>query len=184
MGLWSRGYNGDCRDCVHYKESFHQTGRNEWRCDYADEYFQNEYGEQCRDFQDIAEIRDIEEKQEQQENAIKGIILSKILSDSQKGSGCFILCVLVVVGALIDSAEKQLNTIFFWPLGTWLLSYVIMLAISVIANKKFNRVTLIYVPLIFTILFIGIMSLATGTNYFSIWIYDTELETFKKIALH
>lgn len=192
-GLFSRGYNGDCRDCVRYKDSFHQTGRNEWRCDYADEYFQNEYGDQCRDFQDIAEIKDAEERKEQQENALKGIILVHGIAESQKDSigkytkssnnGCLIVCALIVIGALVDTAEKQLNTTFFWPLGTWLLSYVGMTVASIIANKKLNYITLIYVPLIFTILFIGLISLATGNNYFSIWIYQPDLNTFKQFHL-
>lgn len=45
-------YNGDCRDRLYCCDYFHQTARDEWRCDYAGEYFNDRYGNICRDYVD------------------------------------------------------------------------------------------------------------------------------------
>lgn len=87
------------------------------------------------------------------------------------------------MGSLITIAEKQINHTFFWPVGSWSISYIIATIISVVANKKFNRVTLIYLPIILTIIFMIIMSLATGNNYFSIWLYQPDLGAYKRMYI-
>lgn len=195
-GLWSRGYNGDCRDCAYYCDNFHRSiYQDGYKCDYSGEYFDDRYGEQCHCFYDLAEVKAAEEKRERQENALKGIILANGVAESQAHEECnsyersdssggwFILCSLIVVGSLITIAEKQINHTFFWPLGSWSISYIIATIISVFANKKFNRVTLIYLPIILTIIFMIIMSLATGNNYFSIWLYQPDLGAYKRMHI-
>lgn len=195
-GLWSRGYNGDCRDCAYYRDNFHRSiYQDGYKCDYSGEYFDDQYGEQCHCFYDLAEVKAAEEKRERQENALKGIILANGVAESQAHEECnsyersdssggwFIFCSLIVVGSLITIAEKQINYTFFWPLGSWSISYIIATIISVVANKKFNRVTLIYLPIILTIIFMIIMSLATGNNYFSIWLYQPDLGAYKRMYI-
>lgn len=196
MGLFSRGYNGDCRDCAYYRDNFHRSiYQDGYKCDYSDEYFDDQYGEQCHCFHDLAEVKAAEEKKERQENALKGIILANGVAESQahegdahyersdSSGGWFILSSLIVVGALITIAEKQINHTFFWPLCTWLISYIAFTCVSVITNKRVNRITLIYCPLLFTVLFMIMWSLATGNNYFSIWIYEPALDTYRKFHL-
>ncbi len=68
---------------------------------------------------------------------------------------------------------------FCYILHVGSFSYIIATIISVVANKKFNRVTLIYLPIIFMI----IMSLATGNNYFSIWLYQPDLGAYKRMYI-
>lgn len=195
-GLWSRGYNGDCRDCFYYPDNFHRSiYQDGYKCDYSGEYFDDRYGEQCHCFYDLAEVKAAEEKRERQENALKGIILADGVAESQvyeecnsyersdSSGGWFILCSLIVVGSLITIAEKQINHTFFWPVGSWSISYIIATIISVVANKKFNRVTLIFLPIILTIIFMIIMSLATGNNYFSIWLYQPDLGAYKRMYI-
>lgn len=121
-----RGYNGDCRDCAHYRDNFHRSiYQDGYKCDYSGEYFDNQYGEQCHCFRDLAEVKAAEEKRERQENALKGIILAQGVAESQahegyahyersdSSGGWFILSSLIVVGALITIAEKQINHTFF-----------------------------------------------------------------------
>lgn len=195
-GLWSRGYNGDCRDCAYYRDNFHRSiYQDGYKCDYSGEYFDDQYGEQCHCFYDLAEVKAAEEKRERQENALKGIILANGVAESQAHEECnsyersdssggwFILCSLIVVGSLITIAEKQINHTFFWPLGSWSISYIIAIIISLVTNKKFNRVTLIYLPTMLKIIFMIIMSLATGNNYFSIWLYQPDLDAYKRMYI-
>lgn len=198
-GLWSRGYNGDCRDCVFYPYLHwcrrEENGEDVYHCDYADEYFSDEYGNQCSCFYDKAEQRKKEEESEKKDKALADlIIIDGLIRGSQSAkedsanksnsSGCLGIFALIVIGFIIDTAEHQINKSFFWPLGSWSISYIIIATIiSVVANKKFNRVTLIYLPIILTIIFMIIMSLATGNNYFSIWLYQPDLGAYKRMYI-
>lgn len=63
VGLFSRGYNGDCRDCAYYHDNFHRSiYQDGYKCDYSGEYFDDQYGEQCHCFHDLAEVKAAEEK--------------------------------------------------------------------------------------------------------------------------
>lgn len=86
-------------------------------------------------------------------------------------------------GGINYNSGKTDKPYFFWPLGTWLISYIAFTCVSVITNKRVNRITLIYCPLLFTVLFMIMWSLATGNNYFSIWIYEPALDTYRKFHL-
>lgn len=65
------GYNGDCRDCLYYRESYHQAGKNEWRCDYAREYFNDRYGNTCRDYVDREAFKRRKRDSEQKNSGVK-----------------------------------------------------------------------------------------------------------------
>ena len=132
-GLWSRGYNGDCRDCVYYPNIHwcrrEENGKDVYHCDYADEYFSDEYGNQCNCFYDKAEKRKKEEASENKDKALAGVILADGLirgsqsseeasDNNSNSSGCLVLLALIVIGSIIDTAEQQLNKTFFWPLGS------------------------------------------------------------------
>lgn len=55
-GLWSRGYNGDCRDCAYY-------------------------GEQCHCFYDLAEVKAAEERRHIKDEEFKAALYGYMLSD-------------------------------------------------------------------------------------------------------
>lgn len=69
------GYNGDCRDCLYYRYYFHQTARDEWRCDYAGEYFSDRYGNTCRDYVDREAYERRKRANEQKTQDLKDIIV-------------------------------------------------------------------------------------------------------------
>lgn len=69
------GYNGDCRDCLYYRDYFHQTARDEWRCDYAGEYFNDRYGNTCRDYVDREAYERRKRADEQKTQDLKDIIV-------------------------------------------------------------------------------------------------------------
>ena len=104
-------------------------------------------------------------------------------ANNSNSSGCLGLFALIFIGTVINAAEEQINKAFFWPLGSWLIAYIVITIICIVANKKINKFTLIYAPLIFTIIFMIIMSLATGNNCFSIWLYQPELSTYKRMYI-
>lgn len=73
---WKKmGYNGDCRDCLYYRDYFHQTARDEWRCDYAGEYFNDRYGNTCRDYVDREVFERRKRANEQKTQDLKDIIV-------------------------------------------------------------------------------------------------------------
>ncbi|WP_304267164.1 hypothetical protein [Phascolarctobacterium succinatutens] len=69
------GYNGDCRDCLYYRDYFHQTARDEWRCDYAGEYFNDRYGNTCRDYVDREAYERRKRADEQKTQDLKDIVV-------------------------------------------------------------------------------------------------------------
>lgn len=69
------GYNGDCRDCLYYSDYFHQTARDEWRCDYAGEYFNDRYGNTCRDYVDREAYERRKRADEQKTQDLKDIVV-------------------------------------------------------------------------------------------------------------
>ena len=69
------GYNGDCRDCLYYRDYFHQTARDEWRCDYAGEYFNDRYGNTCRDYVDREACERRKRADEQKTQDLKDIVV-------------------------------------------------------------------------------------------------------------
>lgn len=82
MGLWSRGYNGDCRDCIYYSDNFHRSYyENGYKCDYSSEYFDDRYGNQCHCFCDVAEVRAAEERRRIKDEEFKAAVYGYMLSD-------------------------------------------------------------------------------------------------------
>ncbi|MDM8111971.1 hypothetical protein QUV50_09270 [Phascolarctobacterium faecium] len=77
-GIWSRGYHGDCRDCIHYN-SYHLVKQNEWKCDYSGDYFNDEYGSQCHCFEDIEEINRIKEEKRRKKEETDFLIYDFLL---------------------------------------------------------------------------------------------------------
>lgn len=69
------GYNGDCRDCLYYRDYVHQTARDEWRCDYAGEYFNDRYGNTCRDYVDREAYERRKRADEQKTQDLKDIVV-------------------------------------------------------------------------------------------------------------
>lgn len=69
------GCNGDCRDCLYYRDYFHQTARDEWRCDYAGEYFNDRYGNTCRDYVDREAYERRKRADEQKTQDLKDIVV-------------------------------------------------------------------------------------------------------------
>lgn len=74
-----RGYNGDCRDCVHYDWYFHKINDPEfdYRCDKCKECFKDRYGETCHLFEDKedARQREIAEKNRKERDMLMGLAL-------------------------------------------------------------------------------------------------------------
>lgn len=81
-GLWSRGYNGDCRDCACYRDNFHRSiYQDGYKCDYSGEYFDDRYGEQCHCFYDLAEVKAAEERRHIKDEEFKAALYGYMLSD-------------------------------------------------------------------------------------------------------
>lgn len=77
-----RGYNGDCRDCAHYRDNFHRSiYQDGYKCDYSGEYFDDQYGEQCHCFCDLAEVRAAEERRRIKDEEFKAALYGYMLSD-------------------------------------------------------------------------------------------------------
>lgn len=73
LGFWSRGYHGDCRDCIHYKHCYHYIDKDEWHCSYSGEDFKDEYGDQCHFFYDIEQQRLEQEREAHKYDFIAGM---------------------------------------------------------------------------------------------------------------
>lgn len=116
------GYNGDCRDCLYYKDSFHQTGHNEWRCDHAGEYFSDCYGSICNSYFDRAEFerkkRENEQKTQDLNDLYHGTEMIDTIKNLQEFNeqhrgeksdsfGCItwiiIICVFFGIAGILDS---------------------------------------------------------------------------------
>ena len=77
-----RGYNGDCRDCSYYRDNFHRSiYQDGYKCDYSGEYFDDQYGEQCHCFCDLAEVRAAEERRRIKDEEFKAALYGYMLSD-------------------------------------------------------------------------------------------------------
>lgn len=77
-----RGYTGDCRDCAHYRDNFHRSiYQDGYKCDYSGEYFDDQYGEQCHCFCDLAEVRAAEERRRIKDEEFKAALYGYMLSD-------------------------------------------------------------------------------------------------------
>ena len=119
------GYNGDCRDCLYYRDYFHQTARDEWRCDHAGEYFNDRYGNTCRDYVDREVFERRKRASEQKTEDFKGVAIGVSMTDNfqdmqeleeehrgEKSTsfGCItwiiIIAVLFGVAGMIDKAVQ------------------------------------------------------------------------------
>lgn len=77
-----RGYNGDCRDCSYYRDNFHRSiYQDGYKCDYSGEYFDDQYGEQCHCFRDLAEVKAAEERRRIKDEEFKAALYGYMLSD-------------------------------------------------------------------------------------------------------
>lgn len=83
MGFWSRGYHGDCRDCIHYKHCYHYIDKNEWHCSYSGEDFEDEYGDQCHFFYDIEQQRLEQEREAHKYDFIAGMAFFSQCNDEE-----------------------------------------------------------------------------------------------------
>lgn len=111
------GYNGDCRDCLYYRDYFHQTARDEWRCDYAGEYFNDRYGNTCRDYVDREAYERRKRADEQKTQDLKDIVVGvSVAEDFQEmqefeeehrgeksaSFGCLTWIIIIGISGIID----------------------------------------------------------------------------------
>ncbi len=80
-GIWSRGYNGDCRDCVYYSNNYNWVRKNEYYCSHSGETFTDEYGNQCHCFKDIDAFKQ-EEEERQRKKYENEVLFENLMLDS------------------------------------------------------------------------------------------------------
>ena len=78
-------YSGYCRDSLYCRDYFYQTARDEWRCDYAGEYFNDRYRNICRDYIDREAYEQRKRANEQKTQDLKDIAVGvSVAEDFQK----------------------------------------------------------------------------------------------------